>query len=143
MELIEDSNAFRQGVRDWEDSMVAECPARLTAQLCCLCRVLLAREEVLYRRAPPPRIKARRILGPRGGSHRFVTPNACRHRPQRGVSPVRYSRAAVQAKHYSSAQAAVVRRSRASFRSLIPFLRVSFHFPSLGRQTGLFLLRRR
>ena len=45
--IIEDSNTSWQGVRGWEDAILAGCPARLNVQLCCFCRVPLVREEVV------------------------------------------------------------------------------------------------
>ena len=46
LDCIEDSSTSWQGVRGWEDAILAGCPARINVQLCCFCRVPLAREEV-------------------------------------------------------------------------------------------------
>ena len=43
---IEDSNTSWQGVRGWEDAILAGCPARLNVQLC-FCRVPFVLEEVV------------------------------------------------------------------------------------------------
>ena len=60
---IEDSSASWHGARGWEDAIIAGCPARVSAQLCCLCKVPLVQEEVATRESAS------------SGSHHLVLTN--------------------------------------------------------------------
>ena len=96
----------------------------------------------LCRRAPPPRIKARRVLATWCGSHCFVLTDRLSTFVDIILKKALCQRAIflmqALARHYGHVQAAVVPRSRVSASSYITLLHVGSSFSFFGSLTVLF-----